>query len=320
MQRILVTGGAGFIGSHVVDALVARGDQVTVIDNLTTGKKKYISPQARFIRGSITKRASLRQVFAHEKFRSKFDCVVHLAAQKNARQSVIDPVFDAQQNILGSIYVLEAARKHGVRRFVFSSTGGVMYGEAKRVPTPETEPVDPLSPYAIAKRSVEQYLHYYNKVHGISTIALRLGNIYGPRQDPRGEAGVVAIFMNALLSGQPVKIFGKGTQTRDYVYIDDCVKAIILAIDTRATGQYNIGAGKQTTVNALYKKIQKITGTKRKYKNNRQFPAKYIKAISGEQQISALNSNLAKKILGWKSKTTLTEGLIKTHAWFIKDI
>lgn len=306
-MKILVTGGAGFIGSHLVDFLLQRGDKVTVFDDLTYGKRKNVSASAKFIKGSVTNNAAVQKLFGQ----NKFDAIVHLAAQKNARHSVADPIFDAQQNILGSIYLLEEARKHQVKRFVFTSTGGVMYGEAKKIPTPETAEPDPLSPYAIAKRSVEYYLHYYSAVHNISTMALRLSNVYGPRQDPKGEAGVVAIFITKLLDGKRPEIFGKGQQTRDYIYVSDAVSAIAAGIDKNVQGHYNIGAGKQVSVNEIAEKIAKVTAIAIKPKHGQ--------AIAGEQMKSALDSMAARKKLGWKPRVSLDEGLKLTSEWFIHN-
>lgn len=307
-MKVLVTGGAGFIGSHVVDALLKRGDKVIVLDDLSYGKKDYIPKAARFIKGSVTNKTHVEKAFAEK----NIDAVVHLAAQKNARYSIEDPILDAQKNILGSIYVLEAARKRKVKRFVFASTGGVMYGEADVVPTPESQPVNPMSPYAIAKRSVEYYLRYYSEVHHVSTIALRLANVFGPRQDPKGEAGVVAIFLSTLLEGRTPKIFGKGTQTRDYIYVLDAVDAILRAVDSAVQGHYNIGAGNQISVNQLYAKIGKITGIRK--------AAKHTHAIPGEQQTSALDAKLAKTALGWSVGTSLEDGLAHTYRWFSERV
>lgn len=303
-MNVLVTGGAGFIGSHVVEALLSRGDKVTVFDDLSYGKRQYVPNTARFVKGSVTNHKQVAKLFES----GKIQAIVHLAAQKNARHSVDNPVFDAQQNILGSITMLEAARKYKVKRFVFASTGGVMYGEAKRIPTPETEPVNPMSPYAIAKRSVEYYLRYYSEVHGISTIALRFANVFGPRQDPKGEAGVVAIFLSQLLARKTPRIFGKGTQTRDYIYVADAVEAVLAGIDTTAQGHYNIGAGIQISVNELYKKICSISQIKRS--------PQYVSPISGEQQTSALDATKARKQMGWKPTTSIDEGITLTYRWF----
>ncbi len=303
-MKIVVTGGAGFIGSHVVEALITRGDKVIVFDDLSYGKKQYIPTGATFVKGSVTNAKLVEKIFSS----NKIDAVVHLAAQKNARHSVEDPIFDAQQNILGSITLLEAARKNNVKRFVFASTGGVMYGEAKVIPTPETQPVHPMSPYAISKRSVEYYLRYYSEVHGVSTLALRFANVFGPRQDPKGEAGVVAIFLSQLLASKTPRIFGKGTQTRDYIYVNDAVDAVLRGIDSKAQGHYNIGAGIQISVNQIYKKIGQISGIQR--------TPKHVRPIPGEQRTSALNSNRAKKDLGWTPSTSLDDGIALTHHWF----
>lgn len=303
-MKVLVTGGAGFIGSHVVDALIERGDKVVVVDNLISGRKEQVNSKAVFKKGSVTDWMWLNSVVKN----NKIEAVVHLAAQKNARHSVDDPVFDAEQNIIGTINVLEAARYNKIKRVVFSSTGGVMYGDKAKLPTPESVIPVPSTPYAIAKRSAEQYLRYYSEVHKVSTIALRLANIYGPRQDPKGEAGVVAIFFSKLLNKEQPIIFGSGKQTRDYLYVSDAVSAILKAIDKRVQGIYNIGTGKQLSVNQLYSKIEKASEIKVK--------AKKSKALPGEQMKSALNAQLAFKKLGWKPKINLESGLHQTFHWF----
>lgn len=306
-MRILVTGGAGFIGSHLLDALVARGDVVTVIDNLSSGRRKQVPSQIKFVQTSVTNVAAVNRVMQQ----GKFQAVVHLAAQKNARYSLEAPLFDAEQNIIGSLVVMEAMRKYRVKRMVFASTGGVMYGRAKQIPTPETALPQPEPPYAIAKRSIEYYLQFYRQVYGISTIALRLGNVYGPRQDPAGEAGVVAIFSSLLLAHKPATIYGKGTQTRDYVAVSDVVDAFLAAIDKPITGIYNIGTGKQTSVLALYHLLANISG----------FTAspRHGAAVPADLPASALNAKLAGRRLNWKPRVQLVDGLRLTYEWFAQD-
>lgn len=307
-MKILVTGGAGFIGSHVVDALLIKRHTVVVLDDLSSGKRSQVHSKAILIKGSVTNRTLLTKLFSREKFKT----IIHLAAQKNARYSIDDPVFDAKQNIIGTIELLEQARTHRVKRFIFSSTGGVMYGDASVVPTPESYVPQPTSPYAISKRSAEYYLDYYAKVYGISTIALRLANIYGPRQDPKGEAGVVAIFSSLLLQGKQPGIFGSGKQTRDYLSVFDAVRAVSCAIDKPVQGIYNIGTGKQTSVIELYNLLLAVHG--------KTVRPKYLPAIPGEQQISALQAKKALKDLDWKPSIALNKGLIDTYNWFKQQV
>jgi UDP-glucose 4-epimerase len=296
--RALVTGGAGFIGSHVVDALLARGDEVTVVDNFATGKRENIRPEATLAEHDI--RTPLADVFAE----ARPEAVFHLAAQADVRVSVARPDFDAEVNALGTIQVLEAAREHDAH-VVFSSTGGAIYGECTE-PAAETADLQPLSPYGTSKLAAEEYLRTYNRLYETGHVALRYGNVYGPRQDPHGEAGVVAIFFNRLKAGEAPRIFGDGSQTRDYVYVGDVVAATLAAADTR-TGVYNVGTGRETSVVELFEACRAVSGA--------QVDPEFAPARLGELERSVLNVSLAADELGWRPASTLDEGLAATWAW-----
>jgi UDP-glucose 4-epimerase len=303
MFKVLVTGGAGFIGSHLVDALIKKGHRVIVVDNLLAGKKENINPRAKFYKIDVGSN-KLNSVFKRE----KPDFIFHLAAQINVRYSIEDPIFDAQSNIIGGLNILENCRKYGVKKIIFSSTGGAMYGPGpKIIPTPESHPALPIAPYGISKLTTEKYLDFYFKVFGIPYIALRLANVYGPRQDTRGEAGVIAIFADKLLKNQMPRINGNGRQTRDYIYVGDVSDAFLLALKSKKNGVYNIGTARETSVNEVYKRITEATAKKIK--------AKHGPAIKGEARRSALNSGQAKKDLGWRPKVNLKEGIKKTVNW-----
>lgn len=303
MARVLVTGGAGFIGSHLVDALVGQKHQVLVIDNLSTGKRSNVPRSVSFSRSDIR---SPRLKASFQKFRPQF--VFHLAAQKNVRMSVEDPLFDAEVNINGSLNVIELSRRYGVKKFIFSSTGGALYGDGVQLPTPETVPPRPESPYGIAKFTVEQYLKFYQQVYGLASVSLRYANVYGPRQDPKGEAGVVAIFAQRILRGQPLEINGHGRQTRDYVFVGDVVRANMMAMrNTRVVGEINIGTGKQISVNDLAKSMIKIAGVK--------VMLVHRLAIAGEVMKSALLWQAAKKQFKWQPEVAMEKGLRMTWVW-----
>jgi UDP-glucose 4-epimerase len=310
-QAILITGGAGFIGSHLVDRLIQEGYKVVIVDNLSSGKRKNLNPRAKFYKVDIRNKKALANVFQKEKPRDIF----HLAAQINLRKSVDDPVEDAKINILGGLNLVQCflqsnplpARREGAK-FIFSSTGGAIYGEAEVIPTSEKFPARPMSPYGIAKLSFEHYLDYYQKVFGLDFVSLRYANVYGPRQNSKGEAGVVAIFCDQILSGNKPVIYGNGQQTRDYVFVDDVVEANILSLQKNVKGVFNIGTGKETSVNQLFQKINKIFDGKIRRKHG---PAK-----KGEQKRSCLDCQKAKKILGWENKVELDEGLKRTVEWF----
>jgi UDP-glucose 4-epimerase len=304
-MRILVTGGAGFIGSHTVDALVSVGTHgVAVIDNLSAGKREQVNPGARFYEADIREAGEVGRIIAHE----RPEVMVHFAAQMDVRRSVADPAFDAQVNLVGFLNLMEAARAHGLRRVVFSSTGGAIYGEQDTFPADETHPCRPVSPYGVAKFSTESYLFFYQAQYGINYAAMRYANVYGPRQDPHGEAGVVAIFCGRLLEDKPVTIFGDGEQSRDYVYVGDVVRANVAAVTAAANGPINIGTGIETNVNRLYETLAAAAGSPR--------PPTYAAARPGEQKRSVIAAARAGRELGWRPEVTLEEGLKRTYRFF----
>lgn len=302
-MRVLVTGGAGFIGSHVVDAFVAAGHEVSVIDDLSTGNRTQVSSRAKLHIMNILD-PGLPELLA----RLQPSVLCHHAAQMDVRRSVADPLFDARINILGLIHLLEAGRSAGVRRVIFASSGGAVYGEQERFPAAEEHPTRPASPYGVSKLAGEQYLSYYEKSAGISYAALRYANVYGPRQLATGEAGVVAIFTGKLLSGQVPTINGNGKQTRDYVYVGDVVQANLLALTSAASGPVNIGTGRETDVLTLYALLQEFTGSKT--------TPVYGPAKMGEQLRSSIDSTHAEKTLGWSAATSLEKGLEETVAFY----
>ncbi len=302
-MKILVTGGAGFIGSHVVDAYIMQGHSVTVVDDLSTGKKENVNSDARFIEKDIRDK-NLLDIFRE----GKFDILNHHAAQMDVRKSVEDPVFDASVNIVGTLNLLECCRAYNVGKVIFASTGGAIYGEQEYFPADELHPMSPLSPYGVSKLAVEKYLHYFSSIHGLAHVVLRYANVYGPRQNPHGEAGVVAIFVNKMLIAEQPVINGDGTQTRDYVYVEDVVRANSLTLQYRMTDVFNVGTGIETDVNTLFHCIREITGSKCATYHG---PAK-----KGEQQRSVLGSTKAQKLLGWNPSVKLLEGLQKTVDYF----
>ncbi len=302
-MNILVTGGAGFIGSHIVDAYISAGHTVTIIDNLSTGKMTNLNSKARFHQLDI-REFSVDQVFND----SAFDVVNHLAAQMDVRKSVLDPIFDSSINILGTLNLLENCKRCSVKKFIFSSTGGAIYGEQDYFPADEQHPQRPLSPYGISKLAVERYLFYYDQVWGLRSTILRYANVYGPRQNPHGEAGVVAIFGKKMLAGEEVTINGDGEQTRDYVFVDDVVKANLLALDQMTSDTFNIGTGVETTVNQIFTTIESILETRC---NSHHVPAK-----EGEQQRSVLSYEKIRSNLGWQPTVSLRNGLQTTVNYF----
>ena len=302
-MKLLVTGGAGFIGSHVVDAAVAAGYEVVVVDDLSSGRREYVNPRARFYQVEIGS-GELGRVMARE----KPDLISHQAAQIDVRRSVANPVNDARVNILGSLNLLQLAVEHGVGKIVFASTGGAIYGEQETFPAPETHPCNPVSPYGIAKFTVEKYLYFYYLTYGLSYIALRYSNVYGPRQNPHGEAGVVAIFSRKMLTGVNPLIFGDGKQTRDYVYVRDVVRANLAALGSDYSGALNIGTARETTVNRIFQLLKEFTGS--------DCPQSHAPAKPGEQQRSVIDPALAGKILDWRPQTLLEDGLRETVAFF----
>jgi UDP-glucose 4-epimerase len=304
-MRILVTGGAGFIGSHTVDALVATGQhEISVIDDLSAGKREQINPRSRFYQTDIRDAVEIGKIVAER----RPEVIVHFAAQMDVRRSVADPAFDAQVNLVGFLNLMEAARQHGLRRVVFSSTGGAIYGEQDTFPADESHPCRPVSPYGVAKFSTESYLFFYKAQYGIDYAAMRYANVYGPRQDPHGEAGVVAIFCGRLLEGKPVTIFGDGKQTRDYVYVGDVVRANVAAVTADVTGAINVGTGIETNVNQLYATLAKAAGS--------DSPPTYAAARPGEQSRSVIAALRAKRELGWEPQVTIGEGLHRTYQFF----
>ena len=310
-RNALVTGGAGFIGSHVADALLAEGWSVTVLDNLSSGKRGQVPAAARFVEGDI--RSPEAAALVRD---GGFDLVCHLAAQIDVRKSVADPRFDVDVNIGGTLNLVEAVRASGrPTRVLFASTGGAVYGDLVTPPNLETYAKNPESPYGIAKFSVELYLAYYARVHGLDYIALRFANVYGPRQDPHGEAGVVAIFCQRLLAGTPLTVFGDGAQTRDYVYVGDIARAHVLAagrptipagaVDDRA---FNLGTGVETSVTDLAQGLIAVSG--------RAVPMQHAPARPGEQQRSVVSIDKARAGLGWAPAVSLADGLRHTFDWF----
>jgi len=304
-MKILVTGGAGFIGSHLADTLIKKGHRLVVIDNLSTGFKKNLNPKARFYKVDIAEHRKIENIMKKE----RPGVVFHLAAQIDVRKSVENPIFDAECNILASINLIKLAKEYKVRKFIFASTGGAIYGDTKNRPTPEAEKEWPLSPYGIAKLTVDKFLHYYHEIHGLNFTSLRYGNVYGPRQNPHGEAGVAAIFLNKMLKGEQSVINSDGRQTRDYVYIEDVVRANLLALKNfKKSGICNVGTAREINVNQLFSEINKQFGGKFKQVHG---PAKI-----GEQKTSCLSYAKIKKDLGWQPRISFAEGIEKTFDWF----
>ena len=297
-MRAVVTGGAGFIGSHVVDALLARGDEVAIVDALVTGKRENVTGAAELHVRDI--REPLDDVFDMV----QPEAVFHLAAQADVRVSVERPVEDAEVNVLGTVRVLEAARRHGAQ-VIFSSTGGAIYGECE-IPAAETAPREPLSPYGTAKLAAEEYIRAYNRLYGTRHVALRYGNVYGPRQDPHGEAGVVAIFLGALARGEQAYIFGDGLQARDYVYVGDVARATTSALGQNG-GVFDVGTGRATSVVELYALCTRVAGSDAR--------AEHAKARLGELQRSVLDPELAASELGFRAMVELEDGLQATWDW-----
>jgi len=305
-MKILVTGGAGFIGSHVVDRYVAEGHQVVVVDNLASGRREFVHPAAKLYQMDI-RSPRLAEVFEAE----RPEVVNHHAAQPDVRRSVADPVLDASVNVLGALNLLACCRRFGVGRVIYAATGGAVYGDTTVVPTPEEHPSRPVSPYGISKLAVEHYLTCWDSLYGISGLALRYANVYGPRQNPLGEAGVVAIFARRLLRREPAIINGDGTQTRDFVYVGDVAGANLRALEQgEVTGALNIGTGVETSVIDLFQRLRAATGGGE---------ARHAPPKPGEQQRSALDIALAKRLLGWTPRVTLDEGLRHTVEHFRKE-
>lgn len=302
-MRVLVTGGAGFIGSHVVDAYVAAGHEVSVLDNLSTGKLANLNPAATLYQADIRDPQALARAFAA----AQPEIVCHQAALADVRASMREPEVYAEVNIIGSINLLEAARRHGVRKFIYASTGGAAYGEPEFVPVTEAHPVNPLDCYGASKHTVEHYLFIYQHAYGLETVTLRYANVYGPRQDPYGEAGVVAIFTGRMLAGQPCTIHGSGEQQRDFVYVGDVARAN-LAAATSGSGIYNIGSGVATDINTIYALLKQAAD----YDQD----AVYGPAKLGEVFRIVLDTSKAQAELGWQPTVSLEDGLWQTVEYF----
>jgi UDP-glucose 4-epimerase len=301
--KVLVTGGAGFIGSHIVDRLVADGHELVVVDDLSTGHVEHLHKKARFYQ------MDLQSPWLEELFRiERPDAVVHQAAQASVRRSVEDPVFDASVNVLGTAGLLQASARHDVRRFLFASTGGALYGDADVIPTPEDYPTLPVSPYGAAKLAGEVYLRTFHALHRLSYAALRYANVYGPRQDPHGEAGVVAIFTRRLLSGERARINGDGAQTRDFVYVGDVADANARALTSDVVGSFNVGTGVETDVTSIFRLLKRLTGSNQAEEHGPPMP--------GEQRRSVVDARKIEKVLGWRPQTSLEAGLDATVRYF----
>jgi UDP-glucose 4-epimerase len=304
-MRILVTGGAGFVGSHTVDALVATGaHDVSVLDDLSSGKRERLNPHARLHHADLRNADEVRLIMDRE----RPEVLIHLAAQMDVRRSVAQPVFDAEVNIVGFLNLMESARTKGLKKVIFASTGGAIYGEQDIFPCNESHPQRPVSPYGAAKLATEAYLFFYKAQYGIDYVAARYANVYGPRQDPHGEAGVVAIFCGLILDGKPCTIFGDGEQTRDYVYVGDVVRANIAALNANVSGAFNIGTGVETSVNQLYRSLAAAAGTN--------IEPTYAPARPGEQSRSVISPGRAMKELNWRPEVPLNEGLKRTFRFF----
>ncbi len=303
-MRILVTGGAGFIGSNVADRFGERGHQVAVLDDLSTGRRENLPPAARFFE------ADLRDAAAVEAAVAAFEpeIVSHHAAQIDVRRSVQEPVFDAHTNVLGGIGLLEACVRHGVRKVIYASTGGALYGEGRQLPATEEHPIHPESPYGISKYALEHYLYFYRLVHRLDSTVLRYPNVFGPRQNPHGEAGVNAIFIGLMIEGKRPTIFGDGEQLRDYVYVDDVVRANELALEKGSGETVNIGWGRGVSVNEIVRTLKKLLAF--------EGDPIYADPRPGEIQRIYLDASRAKRVLGWEPKVTFEEGLARTVAWY----
>jgi UDP-glucose 4-epimerase len=304
-MRALVTGGAGFIGSNLVDALVERGDEVIVVDDISTGRRENLTQAlergAELVESDIRDARSMHDVFG----RARPEVVFHLAAQIDVRHSVADPAADARINVEGTINVLNASLEAGVARFVNTSTGGAIYGEGQILPAPENHPVAPMSPYGNSKFCAENYCSLFRRLHGLSTVSLRYGNVYGPRQDPLGEAGVIAIFCGKLLEGARPTVYGDGKQTRDYDWVGDVVAANLAAAGTDTPGPYNVGTGRETSVLELVEIMREVGG-------GASFEPEFAPERPGEVQRIAIDPSRAREELGWEPKMDLRDGLERT--------
>lgn len=302
-MKILVTGGAGFIGSHVADGFIEEDHDVHIVDNFETGREENVPDAATLHRLDVRDEA-VDELFAQE----QFDVLCHHAAQMDVRRSVADPQYDADVNVLGFLNLMEAGRAHGLKRVLFASTGGAIYGEPAYAPQDEEHPLRPLSPYGITKLTTEKYLYFYAEQYDIDYVSLRYANIYGPRQNPHGEAGVVAIFTRSMLDGEQPVIYGDGEQTRDYVYVGDVVRANKAALRYDGSGIFNVGTARETSVNELFYALRDLI--------DESVPEKHAAAKPGEQQRSILGYKLAEEELGWTPEVDLEEGLRRTVDWF----
>jgi UDP-glucose 4-epimerase len=300
-MRILVTGGAGFIGSHIVDGLVAQGCAAAVFDDLSSGKRENLGAGTSLVVGDVRDEQAVKAAVP-----VGMDCVFHLAAQIDVRRAVEDPGFDAQVNVGGTISVLNACVDEHVRRFVMSSTGGALYGEPPTLPANEQSVIQPLSPYGVSKYCAEQYVGYFHRMYGLETVILRYANVYGPRQDPNGEAGVIGIFARRILLGQPCIVYGDGEQTRDFVFVDDVARANMLAMQG-PLGTFNIGTGVETSLNQLLAAFEHVVG--------HAVGREYAPARTGEVRRIALDAAMARRALGWTPSVSLEDGLARTLAW-----
>lgn len=303
-MKILVTGGAGFIGSHVQDAYLKAGHRVAVLDNLSTGRREFVHPESAFFQADVRDRDEVFRILDRE----RFDVVNHHAAQMDVRASVEDPVYDASVNILGGLNLLGAAARTGVKQFIFASTGGAIYGEQKAFPAGEEHPLNPESPYGVSKLSLEKYCAFYSRTYGLPTFTLRYANVYGPRQNPHGEAGVVAIFCQKLVRGEVPTINGDGEQTRDFVHVSDAVRANLTALDFKKNVVVNIGTGIESNINTIFRHLASISGN----------PVEAIHGPpkKGEQKRSVLDWSRVKGLLGWEPSVELEEGLLQTYRYF----
>jgi UDP-glucose 4-epimerase len=302
-MRILVTGGAGFIGSHVAEHLLERGHEVAVVDDLSSGRRENVSEVIKFYELDIRSGCAV----AFEEFRP--DALCHQAAQMDVRRSVREPHFDADVNVVGTLRLLESCVRYDIGKVIFASTGGAVYGEQREFPAPEDHLQYPISPYGVSKLAGERYLHFYETQYGLSYAALRYANVYGPRQDPHGEAGVVAIFCGNLAAGRTSTINGGGEQTRDYVYVEDIARANVLALEVDApSGAYNVGTGIETSVNGLYTALRRISGA--------EITPEHGPAKPGEQQRSSVDPAKAEKSMGWHTEVGLIQGLTGTLEHF----
>ena len=302
-MRILVTGGAGFIGSNVADRFVELGHEVAVFDDLSSGFREFVPAKARFFQGDLADAAAVERCVAE----FEPDVVDHHAAQIDVRKSVSDPVWDARVNILGSLGLLQACTRHRVRKVVYASTGGALYGEGRQLPATEDHPVNPEAPYGASKHTVEHYLYLWKLLHGLDYTVLRYPNVYGPRQNPHGEAGVNAIFIGLMLEGRRPRIFGDGNAVRDYLYVSDVVDANVLALENASGEMANLGTGVGTSVNDIVRELNAILSTK--------LDAIHDPPRPGEVQRIYLDASRAKRVLGWTPKVTFSEGLRRTVEW-----